>query len=72
MADIKVNAKGIGQLPSNLNLHKAAGPDQIKPIIHKNLSSALFPFSRSGRMPKGHLSTKMVTDQNQQAIDQYP
>jgi hypothetical protein len=41
MADIKVNARGIENLLSHHNPHKATGPDQIKPIILKNLSSAL-------------------------------
>jgi hypothetical protein len=44
MADIKVNAKGIEKLLSHLNPHKAAGPDQIKPIILKNILSALSPI----------------------------
>ena len=32
MLDITVTFKGIEKLLSNLNPHKAAGPDQIKPI----------------------------------------
>ena len=32
MLDITVTSKGIEKLLSNLNPHKAAGPDQIKPI----------------------------------------
>ena len=39
MQDITVTSKGIEKLLSNLNPHKAAGPDQIKPIILKNLST---------------------------------
>ena len=35
MLDITVTSKGIEKLLSNLNPHKAAGPDQIKPIIIK-------------------------------------
>ena len=32
MLDITVTSKGIEKLQSNLNSHKAADPDQIKPI----------------------------------------
>jgi len=35
MLDITVTFKGIKKLLSNLNPHKAADPDQIKPIILK-------------------------------------
>ena len=35
MLDITVTSKGIEKLISNLNPHKAAGPNQIKPIILK-------------------------------------
>ena len=35
MLDITVTSKGIEKLLSNLSPHKAAGPDQIKPIILK-------------------------------------
>ncbi|WAR07637.1 hypothetical protein MAR_017595 [Mya arenaria] len=35
MPDIKATAEGIEKLLSNLNLHKASGPDQIKPVILK-------------------------------------
>ena len=33
MLDITVTSKGIETLLSNLNPHKAAGADQMKPII---------------------------------------
>ena len=54
--------------PFNLNPHKAAGPDQIKPIILTNLSTPLSPilkhkssstrkpFHQSGRMLMWRLS----------------
>mgnify|MGYP000432220806 FL=1 len=35
MLDITVTYKGIEKLLSNINHHKAAGSDQIKPIILK-------------------------------------
>ena len=44
MLDITVTSKGIEKLISNLNPHTAAGPDQIKPIILKNLSTPLTPI----------------------------
>ena len=44
MLDITVTSKGIEKLLSNLNPHKAVGPDQIKPIILKNLSTPLTPI----------------------------
>ena len=44
MLDITVTSKGIEKLLSNLNPHKAAGPNQIKPIILKNLSTPLSPI----------------------------
>ena len=42
--DITVTSRGIEKVPSNLNPHKAAGPDQIKPIILKKLSTPLSPI----------------------------
>ena len=44
MLDITVTSKGIEKLLSNLNPQKAASPDQIKPIILKNLSTPLSPI----------------------------
>jgi len=44
MLDITVTSKGMEKLLSNLNPHKAAGPDQMKPIIRKNLSTQLSPI----------------------------
>ena len=44
MLDITVTSKGIEKLLSNLNPHKAAGPDQIKHIILKNRSTPLSPI----------------------------
>ena len=39
-----VTSKGIEKLLFKLNPHKAAGPDQIKPIILTNLSTPLSPI----------------------------
>ena len=71
MLDITVTSKGMKKLLSNLNPHKAAGPDQIKRIIRKNLSTPLSPILKhlfqksldseihqSGRMLIWRLSAK--------------
>ena len=50
MLDITVTSKGMKKLLSNLNPHKAAGPDQIKRIIRKNLSTPLSPILK--HLPK--------------------
>ena len=72
MLDITVTSKGIAKHLYNLNPHKAAGPDQIKPIIlkrfrphcHQNISSksrlTREPYHQSGRMLMWRLSTKKV------------
>ena len=44
MPDILVGQKGIEKLLNNLNPHKASGPDKIKPIILKTLSTELSPI----------------------------
>ena len=44
MLDITVTSKGMKKLLSNLNPHKAVGPDQIKRIIRKNRSTPLSPI----------------------------
>ena len=44
MLDITVTSKGTEKLLSNLNPHKASGPDQIKPIIRKDPSTPLSPI----------------------------
>ena len=44
MLDITFTSKGIEKLLSNLNPHKAAGPDQIKHITLQNLSTPLSPI----------------------------
>lgn len=44
MPGITVGTNGIEKLLSNLNPHKASGPDKIKPIILKTLSAELSPI----------------------------
>ena len=44
MPDIEVGRNGIEKLLSKLNPHKASGPDKIKPIILKTLSTELSPI----------------------------
>ncbi|KAH3800380.1 hypothetical protein DPMN_154013 [Dreissena polymorpha] len=43
MPDIELSINGIEKLLKNLNPHKAAGPDQIRPIVLKMLSKELAP-----------------------------
>ena len=50
MLDITVTSKGIEKLLSNLNPHKAAGPDQIKPCYHPKK-----PFNPTITNPKTSL-----------------
>lgn len=44
MPDIEISTPGIEKLLSNLDPHKAAGPDQIRPIILKNVCKEISPF----------------------------
>jgi len=44
MLDITITSKGIEKLLSNLNPHKAACPDQLKPITLKHLLTPLSPI----------------------------
>ena len=37
MPEIKFSNNGVEKLLSNLNPHKAAGPDQIRPVVLKNI-----------------------------------
>ena len=55
-----VTSKGIEKLLFKLNPHKAAGPDQIKPIILTNLSTPLSPilkhlFQKSNSNPVNYM-----------------
>ena len=59
MPDIQVSSNGIEKLLKGLNPHKAAGPDQLKPIVLQTLHKELAPilkliFQKSldtGRLP---------------------
>ena len=44
MPDINISKEGIEKLLINLNPHKAAGPDQIRPIILKNTAAEISPI----------------------------
>jgi len=44
MPDIELSTNGIEKLLKNLNPHKAAGPNQIRPIVLKMLSKELAPI----------------------------
>ena len=44
MTNIIPSERGIEKLLKNLNPHKAAGPDQIRPIILKNISKEISPI----------------------------
>ena len=60
MPDIKVSENGILKLLKDLNPHKAAGPDELKPLVLRELREVIAPmlvviFQRSietGRVPK--------------------
>ena len=60
MESITVSTNGIAKLLKDLNPHKAAGPDQIKPLVLQKLRDVIAPilqviFQRSlntGRVPK--------------------
>ena len=67
MPDININAKGILKLLSNLKVNKAAGPDDIKPLVLKELRNEITPviqviFERSfetGQLPKDWTSARV-------------
>ncbi|XP_053381760.1 uncharacterized protein LOC128549254 [Mercenaria mercenaria] len=44
MPDIDISANGIEKLLNKLDPHKASGPDQMKPIVLKNISKELSPI----------------------------
>ena len=60
MIDITVTSKSIEKLLSNLNPHKAAGPDKIKPIIPKVTWLGNPNYQQSGFMLLRRLSTKKL------------
>lgn len=44
MPDIDISVNGVEKLLKNLNPHKAAGPDQIRPIVLKNTCKEMAPI----------------------------
>ena len=44
MPEININLNGILKLLSNLQPHKAAGPDEIRPIVLRELRTEIAPF----------------------------
>ena len=86
MPDIQVSSNGIEKLLKGLNPHKAAGPDQLKPIVLQTLHKELDPILKlifknpliqgdshlSGKRPMYPLSLKNGTKPNQPIIGQYP
>ena len=67
MPNININTKGILKLLSNLKVDKAAGPDDIKPLVLKELRKENTPviqviFERSletGQLPKDWTSARV-------------
>ncbi len=83
MEDITITEKGVEKLLLNLNMFKAAGPDEIVPRILREL--ALVPalttiFKKSyearylanGRERMQHLSTRRGTNQQQPTTGLFP
>ena len=44
MPEININLNGILKLLSNLQPHKAAGPDEIRPIVLRELRTEIAPI----------------------------
>ena len=59
MPEVQISVKGIEKLLKSLNPHKAAGPDQFKPIVLQTLHAELVPILQvifqksldSGKLP---------------------
>ena len=47
MSNITISLNGILKLLKDLNPHKAAGPDQLKPLVLQRLSDIIAPICRS-------------------------
>jgi hypothetical protein len=43
-ADLQSSGIGVEKLLKNLNPHKAAGPDNIRPMVLKELASEISPI----------------------------
>ena len=64
MTDIEVGVEGVCKLLRNLETFKAAGPDQIRPVLLKELHRELSPvitFLFQLSLDRGHLPTDWVT-----------
>ena len=64
MADIEVGVEGVCKLLRNLKTDKAAGPDQIQPVLLKELHRELSPiitFLFKLSLDRGHLPSDWVT-----------
>ena len=64
MADIKVGVEGVCKLLKNLRTDKAAGPDQIRLVLFKELHRELSPaktFLFQLSLDRGHLLSDWVT-----------
>lgn len=67
MAEIEIDLNGVLKLLANLKPDKAAGPDDIKPVILKELRSEIVPvvktiFEKSletGTLPKDWVSARV-------------
>ena len=44
MPDIKVSENGVLKLLKDLNPHKAAGPDELKPLVLRELREVIAPM----------------------------
>ena len=80
MSDIKVSENGILELLKDLNPYKAAGPDELKPLVLRELREVKAPmlviiFQRSvetGRVPKKTGMTQMCALCSRKVIKAYP
>ena len=44
MADIKITESGVPKLLKSLKAHKAPGPDQISPLVLKQMANVIAPM----------------------------
>jgi hypothetical protein len=86
MPDITVTCEGIAKLLLNLNPNKAAGPDEIKPRVLKELATEIAPIltiifkyllnqvlsHQTGKLPMLLLFTSKVQSITQKIIDLFP
>ena len=78
MPDIKVSVNGILKLLKDLNPHKAAGPDKLKPLVFMELREVIAPMlmvifqrsSENGRVPKDWNDVTLAQKVNNSKISQ--